>query len=92
MNEKEIDSITADALAELIKIMPINAACSFAGKSYLEPKLNIYVLLWMTCFKRVVNKEDTGKKHLERAVEQGTGFLRRNVVENVRDSSTNIAD
>ena len=52
----------------------------------------MYVLLWMTSFKRVLHQETTNKKHLEKAVEQGTGFLRRNVVENVQDSSTNIAD
>ena len=34
LNEKEIDAITADALVELLKIMPINTACSFSGKSH----------------------------------------------------------
>jgi hypothetical protein len=34
VKDKEIADFTADVLAELLKVMPINAPCSFAGRNH----------------------------------------------------------
>lgn len=72
--------------------MPINSASSYAGKSCYEPKMNQFTLLWMTAFKKNKSHLLPTEDAFETMAKQATSFLRRQTVEQIKDSSTNIAD
>lgn len=62
---KDIDSMAAEILYELMKIMPMNGGCSYIGKCQHEPKLNQMVLLWLTTFKSSKSSKIIDDSHLE---------------------------
>ena len=94
--QRDIAIFVAEVLAELINVMPVDTACSFAGKGHHEVKMNQYVLLWMTAFKKSKEKDGkvkiAGKEEMKEVVQQGTSFLLRQNVEAIKDNTTNIAD
>ena len=36
---------------EILKMMPINVGCSYAGKILHEPSFNQAILIWVTIYK-----------------------------------------
>lgn len=72
--------------------MPLNTACSFAGKSVHEPTINQFVVIWMTAFKKGENHNIANETSFEIVAHTATAFMRKKIAEGVKDSSINIAD
>ncbi len=93
--KKGIYGFCAEALARVIKDMPRNFCCSFAGRTVHNPKLNQLILLWLTAHKKtklgtvgIVLDEDTTSEVVAKCLR----FLQRKSVENIKDSGVNLAD
>lgn len=51
LDQKQLMGFCAQAVAELLALLPTNAPCSFVGKSSHLPKLNQLILVWLATYK-----------------------------------------
>ena len=45
-------SFCAEAFTHIVKMMPRNMCCSYAGRIVHDPKMNQVILLWLTTHKK----------------------------------------
>jgi hypothetical protein len=79
----------------VLKAMPVNVCCSFAGRVFHLPKMNQVILLWLTAHKKSRASRlafPLSEESNEEAVRKCLKFLQKKSVENIRDGGVNIAD